>query len=51
MDKTLITAAIVFVFATALVVIASAAIQSAQACPNTRTVLLHQMQIKPLQTS
>ncbi|MGB6673844.1 MAG: hypothetical protein WBE34_15545, partial [Candidatus Nitrosopolaris sp.] len=35
MNKTLITSAIVFVFATALVVIGSGAIQSVQACPNT----------------
>jgi hypothetical protein len=35
MNKTLIIAGIVFVFATSIVVIGSGAIQSAQACPNT----------------
>lgn len=35
MNKSLIIAGMVFVFATALVVIGSGAIQSAQACPNT----------------
>jgi hypothetical protein len=35
MNKSLIIAGMVFVFATSLVVIGSGAIQSAQACPNT----------------
>jgi hypothetical protein len=37
MNKTLIIAGIVFVFATSIVVIGSGAIQSAQACPDTNS--------------